>query len=201
MGFVTATEIAMQRRELLKITTGCKEVDAILEGEILLDTPQLHRAVKSVISAVASTHASCWSGGMESGAITEMYGEFRTGKTQMCHTLAVTCQVSSLLWHVYPLQQLAGPSARVAECVSGQLLNRGRLVMLQLPISMGGAEGKAMYIDTEGTFRPERLQQIAERCGSPYLLELLPSRYLHHDTCLWWDDSPADSGLLMAGMA
>ena len=32
---------------------------------------------------------------MESGAITEMYGEFRTGKTQMCHTLAVTCQVSS----------------------------------------------------------------------------------------------------------
>lgn len=32
MGFVTATEIAMQRRELLKITTGCKEVDAILEG-------------------------------------------------------------------------------------------------------------------------------------------------------------------------
>lgn len=34
---------------------------------------------------------------------------------------------------------------------------------LQLPISMGGAEGKAMYIDTDGTFRPERLQQIAER--------------------------------------
>lgn len=32
MGFVTATEIAVQRRELLKITTGCKEVDAILEG-------------------------------------------------------------------------------------------------------------------------------------------------------------------------
>lgn len=35
MGFVTATEIAMQRRELLKITTGCKEVDAILEGVAL----------------------------------------------------------------------------------------------------------------------------------------------------------------------
>jgi DNA repair protein RAD51 len=28
---------------------------------------------------------------------------------------------------------------------------------------MGGAEGKAMYIDTEGTFRPQRLMQIAER--------------------------------------
>lgn len=32
---------------------------------------------------------------MESGAITELYGEYRTGKTQMCHTLAVTCQVSA----------------------------------------------------------------------------------------------------------
>jgi len=27
----------------------------------------------------------------------------------------------------------------------------------------GGAEGKALYIDTEGTFRPERLHAIAER--------------------------------------
>lgn len=29
----------------------------------------------------------------------------------------------------------------------------------------GGAEGKAMYIDTENTFRPERLIDIAERFG------------------------------------
>lgn len=36
--------------------------------------------------------------------------------------------------------------------------------MVQLPIDMGGGEGKAMYIDTEGTFRPQRLMQIAERC-------------------------------------
>jgi RecA/RadA recombinase len=35
--------------------------------------------------------------------------------------------------------------------------------VLQLPIDMGGAEGKALYIDTEGTFRPQRLAQIAER--------------------------------------
>jgi DNA repair protein RAD51 len=53
-----------------------------------------------------------------------MFGEFRTGKTQLCHQLAVTCQ---------------------------------------LPIDMGGGEGKALYIDTEGTFRPERLLAIAER--------------------------------------
>ena len=30
---------------------------------------------------------------------------------------------------------------------------------------MGGGEGKALYIDTEGTFRPERLFAIAERYG------------------------------------
>ena len=35
--------------------------------------------------------------------------------------------------------------------------------LLQLPVDMGGGEGKAMYIDTEGTFRPERLVQIAEQ--------------------------------------
>lgn len=35
----------------------------------------------------------------------------------------------------------------------------------QLPIDMGGGEGKAIYIDTEGTFRPERLLAIAERYG------------------------------------
>lgn len=33
-------------------------------------------------------------GGIETGSITEIFGEFRTGKTQLCHTLAVTCQVS-----------------------------------------------------------------------------------------------------------
>jgi DNA repair protein RAD51 len=32
-------------------------------------------------------------------------------------------------------------------------------------MEQGGAEGKAMYIDTEGTFRPERLTEIAERYG------------------------------------
>jgi DNA repair protein RAD51 len=32
-------------------------------------------------------------------------------------------------------------------------------------VEQGGAEGKALYIDTEGTFRPSRLVQIAERFG------------------------------------
>lgn len=33
----------------------------------------------------------------------------------------------------------------------------------QLPIERGGGEGKCMYIDTENTFRPERLLAVAER--------------------------------------
>jgi len=32
-----------------------------------------------------------------------------------------------------------------------------------MPREQGGAEGKAMYIDTEGTFRPQRVVDIAER--------------------------------------
>lgn len=41
------------------------------------------------------------SGGIETGSITELYGEFRSGKTQLSHTLCVTCQVSgglACLW-------------------------------------------------------------------------------------------------------
>ena len=33
----------------------------------------------------------------------------------------------------------------------------------QLPIDQGGGEGKCLYIDTEGTFRPERLLAVADR--------------------------------------
>ena len=41
-------------------------------------------------------------------------------------------------------------------------------VNVQLPKSEGGLEGKALYIDTEGTFRPERLIQMAEAKGLDY---------------------------------
>lgn len=93
-GFTTANQILQQRGEIIKLTTGSKALDEIMGG------------------------------GLETGSITEIYGEFRCGKTQLCHTLCVTCQ---------------------------------------LPVDMGGGEGKALYIDTEGTFRPQRLVQIAER--------------------------------------
>merc|ERR1712002_1122081 len=95
-GFTTATEMHLKRSQIIQVTTGSKELDKLLQG------------------------------GIETGSITELFGEFRTGKSQLCHTLAVTCQ---------------------------------------LPIDMGGAEGKCLYIDTEGTFRPERLLATAERYG------------------------------------
>mgnify|MGYP000179701652 CR=1 FL=1 len=38
-------------------------------------------------------------------------------------------------------------------------------VMVQLPPEKGGLAGKALYIDTEGTFRPERIMQIAKYRG------------------------------------
>ncbi|XP_046402035.1 DNA repair protein RAD51 homolog A [Ischnura elegans] len=94
MGFTTATEFHQKRSEIIQLTTGSKELDRLL------------------------------SGGIETGSITELFGEFRTGKTQLCHTLAVTCQ---------------------------------------LPIDQNGGEGKCLYIDTEGTFRPERLLAVADR--------------------------------------
>ncbi|CAH2046706.1 unnamed protein product [Thlaspi arvense] len=33
----------------------------------------------------------------------------------------------------------------------------------KVPMDQGGGEGIAMYIDAEGTFRPQRLLQIADR--------------------------------------
>ncbi len=66
MGFTTASEFHVKRYEIIQLTTGSKELDKLLQG------------------------------GIETGSITELFGEFRTGKTQLCHQLAVTCQVSRI---------------------------------------------------------------------------------------------------------
>ena len=96
LGFQTAKAFFEKRSKLVYLTTGSNDLDQLLGG------------------------------GLETGSITELYGEFRTGKTQLCHQLCVTCQ---------------------------------------LPYKDGGGQGMAMYIDCEGTFRPERLVPIAERYG------------------------------------
>ena len=59
----------------------------------------------------------------------------------------------------------------------------------QLPIDQGGGEGKALYIDTEGTFRPERLLAVAERlldCRFPELLIAMKSFCVCKVWVKWW---------------
>ena len=65
-------------------------------------------------------------GGVETNGITEMYGRFASGKTQLGFQLCVNAQ---------------------------------------LPAGKGGLAGTVLFIDTEGTFRPERIETIAKAQG------------------------------------
>lgn len=78
------------------------------------------------ISTGSEALNTCLGGGIESGLITELYGEYRCGKTQLCHTLSV---------------------------------------IAQLPANHGGTNGKVIYVDTENTFRPDRICEIATTFG------------------------------------
>jgi DNA repair protein RadA len=93
LGFMSGEEFAKRRERIIHITTGSQNLNNLLGGK-----------------------------GVETSAITEAYGAFGSGKTQLGLTLAVN---------------------------------------VQLPKEQGGAESKAVFIDTEGTFRPERIKQIA----------------------------------------
>jgi DNA repair protein RadA len=92
IGFETADKIAERRKNIAKISTGSKNLDALLGG------------------------------GVETQAITEAYGAFGSGKTQIGFSLAVN---------------------------------------VQLPKDKGGLEGNALWIDSENTFRPERIVHMA----------------------------------------
>ncbi len=99
--FKTALDLKKEREGIQKITTGSKSLDDLLGGGVELKT------------------------------ITEFFGEYGTGKTQICHQLAVN---------------------------------------VQLPIEKGGLsrEGepvRAVYVDTEGTFRWERIEYMSKRWG------------------------------------
>ncbi len=94
--FVSASDLLVKRKNIDRVSTGAKNLDELLGG------------------------------GIETWAITEFYGEFGSGKTQLCHTLC--CNV-------------------------------------QLPREKNGLDGSAIYVDTEGTFRPERIAEIATARG------------------------------------
>ena len=97
MGFESGLDILNKRKNYQYITFGVKALDELLGGK-----------------------------GVETGSITEFFGEFGSGKTQIAHQLAVN---------------------------------------VQLPVEKGGLGKGAVYIDTEGTFRPERIAQMAKAKG------------------------------------
>ena len=96
MGFESGEDLLRKRAEVIRITTKSKAFDQLVGG------------------------------GFETSSITECFGEFGSGKSQLAHQLAVSVQLSR---------------------------------------DQGGAEGIAVFIDTENTFRPERIQQIATSMG------------------------------------
>ena len=85
----------------------------------------MKRALISKITTGSQVFDDLMEGGFESGAITECFGEFGCGKTQIAHYLAVSCQQDD-------------PTA------------------------------VAVFIDTENTFRPDRIQQLSEGLGLEY---------------------------------
>jgi DNA repair protein RadA len=96
IAFIRADELYKMRQNVLRLSTGSKALDKILDG------------------------------GLETQTITEFYGEYGTGKSQICHQLCVN---------------------------------------VQLPPERGGLNGAALYVDTENTFRLERIVQMARHLG------------------------------------
>jgi DNA repair protein RadA len=112
---------AMNKARVILMEGGKLEKDYISAAELREKRKAIGR-----IDTGSSALNDLLGGGVETQAMTEFFGEFSSGKTNICHTLAV---------------------------------------MVQQPKDRGGLNGQALYIDTEGTFRPERAHQIAESRG------------------------------------
>ncbi|MHB1829922.1 MAG: DNA repair and recombination protein RadA [Candidatus Micrarchaeaceae archaeon] len=93
LSFSTGNQVYDKRKALGVIKTGAKSLDEMLGG------------------------------GVEANAITEAYGKFASGKTQLGFQLSVN---------------------------------------VQRPLEKGGLAGKVLFIDTEGTFRPDRIEQMSK---------------------------------------
>ncbi|KAI9254156.1 Rad51-domain-containing protein [Helicostylum pulchrum] len=116
----------MTKKSLLKIK-GLSEtkVDKIKEAALKSQGPGFVTAKQIAVQREKVVKISTGRG-IQTMSLTEAFGEYRTGKTQLAHTLCV---------------------------------------QVQLPAEEGGANSKAAYIDTEGTFRPDRIACIADRFG------------------------------------
>ncbi|PAV22521.1 family atpase dmc1 [Pyrrhoderma noxium] len=80
--FATGLEVQDKRRRVLLISTGSKSVDAMLGGDYFYC-----RNPPTIVSLYI------FQGGIMSQSISEVYGEFRTGKTQLAHTMSVVAQL------------------------------------------------------------------------------------------------------------
>jgi DNA repair protein RadA len=111
--FCTAEEILERRKDLVRFSTGSAKLDTFLNG------------------------------GIETQAVTEIAGEFGTGKSQICHTLCVTANAKKVK-----------PHSDKSGCSSSSTTT--------------STDHNIIFIDTENTFRAERVHQIAEtrRLGS-----------------------------------
>jgi len=96
IGFETADVVFERRKTITRIKTGSTALDDLIGG------------------------------GVETMAITEMYGKFSSGKSQLGFQLVVN---------------------------------------VQKPVAEGGLGGNVLFVDTEATFRPERIVQLAEAQG------------------------------------
>ncbi|MDD1747224.1 MAG: DNA repair and recombination protein RadA [Methanomassiliicoccales archaeon] len=94
------------------------DVGGFEPGDVILERRQNLKKLTSCSKALDELMG----GGFETQAITEFFGEFGSGKTQLCFQLAVNAT---------------------------------------MPFEKGGLEGEVIVIDTENTFRPERIVQIA----------------------------------------
>jgi DNA repair protein RadA len=131
--FVTADAALEKRKSMLRCSTGSVALDELLLG------------------------------GIETQAITEFYGEFGSGKSQICHTLCVTAR--------QPIDPSAAATTTTIAAESESELHNVKSIHDD---DDGGGSGDTdnkrinhgldsgtIYIDTEGTFRPERIEQIA----------------------------------------
>ena len=105
----------------IKIIAAAKQaadVGGFETGDMILERRKnIHRLTSS-----SKAFDELMGGGLETQSIVEFYGEFGSGKTQVCFQLAV---------------------------------NATR------PLEEGGLDGEVFIIDTENTFRPERIVQMA----------------------------------------
>jgi DNA repair protein RadA len=111
----------------------CANIGGFETGEVVFE----RRKAVSKLKTGSDSLDTLLGGGVETQSITEFYGEFGSGKTQVAHELAVRAQ---------------------------------------LPADQGGLDGSVIMIDTENTFRPERIAQMVK--GLPGGDELDPEEFL-----------------------